>query len=110
LAFPFLHAGSDEEDEEDEGGNVQDDPDSSAKRLKEESPADLIVKTEEGDREPVKKARQPHKTPSHELHIYSAAELSRLNQRELLADVQLLDGVFDFGTQVCLLTLFCQNN
>lgn len=60
--------------------------------MKEESPADPIVKTEEEDREPIKKARQPHKTPSNELHIYSAAELSRLNQRELLADVQLLDG------------------
>lgn len=78
--------------------------------MKEESPADPIVKTEEEDREPVKKARQPHKTPSNELHIYSAAELSRLNQRELLADVQLLDGASVFIMQVCLLTSFCQNN
>ena len=78
--------------------------------MKEESPADPIVKTEEEDREPVKKARQPHKTPSNELHIYSAAELSRLNQRELLADVQLLDGASVFMTQVCPLTSFCQNN
>lgn len=82
----------DEEDEEDEGANGKDDPESSAKRVKEESDADPTVKTEEGeDREPVKKARQPQKTSSNELHIYSAAELSRLNQRELLADVQLLD-------------------
>jgi structural maintenance of chromosome 4 len=53
------------------------------------------VKTEEGH-EPVpsKKPRQSQKAPSSELHIYSAAELSRLNQRELLADVQLLDGLF----------------
>ena len=78
--------------------------------MKEESPADPIVKTEEEDREPVKKARQPHKTPSNELHIYSAAELSRLNQRELLADVQLLDGASVFMTQVCPLTSFCQSN
>ncbi|KAF8274355.1 RecF/RecN/SMC [Lactarius quietus] len=81
----------DEEDEEDEGGNGQENPDSSAKRVKEESPAEPTVKTEGEDPEPVKKARQLHKTPSNELHIYSAAELSRLNQRELLADVQLLD-------------------
>ncbi|KAN0127918.1 RecF/RecN/SMC N terminal domain containing protein [Lactarius tabidus] len=81
----------DEEDEEDEGANGKDDPESSAKRVKEENDADPTVKTEEEDREPVKKARQPQKTPSNELHIYSAAELSRLNQRELLADVQLLD-------------------
>jgi structural maintenance of chromosome 4 len=56
--------------------------------------ADPVVKTEEGS-EPAlsKKGRRGHKTPSNELHIYSAAELSRLNQRELLADVQLLDGL-----------------
>ena len=110
MAFTFLHADSDEEDEEDEGGNRQDDPESSAKRVKEESHDDPIVKTEGEDREPAKKARQPHKSSSNELHIYSAAELSRLNQRELLADVQLLDGVLIFGTQVCPLTSFCQNN
>ncbi|KAI9453551.1 RecF/RecN/SMC N terminal domain-containing protein [Lactarius psammicola] len=81
----------DEEDEEDEGGNGQDVPASTAKRGKGENHAGPIVKTEEEDLESVKKARQPHKTPSNELHIYSAAELSRLNQRELLADVQLLD-------------------
>ncbi|KAI0297565.1 RecF/RecN/SMC protein, partial [Multifurca ochricompacta] len=40
---------------------------------------------------PLQKARQRRKIHSNELHIYSAAELSRLNQRELLADVQLLD-------------------
>jgi hypothetical protein len=104
----FLKANSDEEDEEDEGANGKDDPESSAKRVKEESDADPTVKTEEGeDREPVKKARQPQKTSSNELHIYSAAELSRLNQRELLADVQLLDGVLVFRTQACLLTSIC---
>ncbi|KAF8492752.1 RecF/RecN/SMC [Russula emetica] len=54
--------------------------------------ADPVVKIEEGV-EPAssKKTRRGHNTPSNELHIYSAAELSRLNQRELLADVQLLD-------------------
>jgi len=82
----------DEEDEENEGGNGQDNPSSSsAKRGNGESHADPVVKTEGEDPEPVKKARQPHKTPSNELRIYSAVELSRLNQRELLADVQLLD-------------------
>ncbi|KAH9041388.1 RecF/RecN/SMC N terminal domain-containing protein [Lactarius pseudohatsudake] len=81
----------DEDDEEDEGGNGQDRPASSDKRGKGENNVAPIVKTEGEDLEPAKKARQPHKTPSNELHIYSAAELSRLNQRELLADVQLLD-------------------
>ena len=109
LPFPFLHVGSDEEDEEEEGGDRQGDPDSSAKRVKEESHDDPIVKTEGEDREPAKKTRQP-KTASNELHIYSASELSRLNQRELLGDVQLLDGVLVFGTQVCPLTSFYQNN
>ena len=53
------------------------------------------MKIEEGV-EPAssKKTRRGHNTSSNELHIYSAAELSRLNQRELLADVQLLDGLF----------------
>jgi hypothetical protein len=68
---------------------------SSTKRGKREDDTDPVVKTEEGH-EPAssKKSRQPHKTSSNELHIYSAAELARLNQRELLGDVQLLDGLF----------------
>jgi len=49
---------------------------SSTPHVKRENEANPIVKPEEGN----------------ELHIYSAAELSRLNQRELLADIQLLDG------------------
>ncbi|KAH9058282.1 RecF/RecN/SMC N terminal domain-containing protein [Lactarius vividus] len=81
----------DDEDDEEDGGTGQDGPASSDKHGKGESNVDPIVKTEGEDLEPAKKARQPHKTPSNELHIYSAAELSRLNQRELLADVQLLD-------------------
>ncbi len=101
FALSFLHGSSDEEDEDedpqsnngDKGENGQDEG-SSAKRGKKNNHANPVVKTEEGV-EPVKKARQP-KTPSNELHIYSAAELSRLNQRELLADVQLLDGVLSF--------------
>jgi hypothetical protein len=69
------------------------------------------VKTEEGE-EPVltKNARQRHKTPSNELHIYSAAELSRLNQRELLADVQLLDGLFVLAIHLHLLMIYRQSN
>lgn len=68
---------------------------SSTNDRKEESDTNPVVKTEEGcEPAPSKKSRQPHKTPSNELHIYSAAELSRLNQRELLADVQLLDGLY----------------
>ena len=67
----------------------------SSKVRKEENDADPVVKTEEGcEPAPSKKSRQLNKTPLNELHIYSAAELSRLNQRELLADVQLLDGLF----------------
>jgi structural maintenance of chromosome 4 len=67
----------------------------SSKGSKEENDAGPVVKTEEGhEPAPSKKARQQNKTPSNELHIYSAAELSRLNQRELSADVQLLDGLF----------------
>lgn len=94
--------GSDEDEDEDEpqGDDAGEDEDGRetqvplTKRVKEEN-ADPVVKTEEGD-EPTlsKKAHRGHKSPSNELHIYSAAELSRLNQRELLADVQLLDGLF----------------
>ena len=98
----FSLVGSDDEDEDegepqgDDGGEVEDGRENqvpSTKRVKEEN-AEPVVKTEEGD-EPAssKKARRGHKAPSNELHIYSAAELSRLNQRELLADVQLLDGL-----------------
>jgi hypothetical protein len=70
--------------------------------------ADPVVKTEEGS-EPAlsKKGRRGHKTPSNELHIYSAAELSRLNQRELLADVQLLDGLLILLIYPQRLIFFC---
>ena len=94
--------GSDEDEDEDEphGDDAGEDEDGretqapSTKHVKVEN-ADPTVKTEEGD-EPAlsKKAHRGHKSPSNELHIYSAAELSRFNQRELLADVQLLDGLF----------------
>ena len=52
------------------------------------------MKIEEGV-EPASSKKTPRgqNTSSNELHIFSAAELSRLNQRELLADVQLLDGL-----------------
>ncbi|KAI0275213.1 RecF/RecN/SMC N terminal domain-containing protein [Gloeopeniophorella convolvens] len=79
--------GADEQQEGDEDAQ-----DGSAKREKGKGKADPPVKTEDGEQPaPIKKARQRHQTPSHELHVYSRAELSRLNQRELLADVQLLD-------------------
>ncbi|KAI0253228.1 RecF/RecN/SMC N terminal domain-containing protein [Lactifluus subvellereus] len=92
----------DDEDEDDDdphgndgdrqGESGRDGQTSSTKRRKGENDANPVVKTEEGEEPvPAKNARQRHKTPSNELHIYSAAELSRLNQRELLADVQLLD-------------------
>lgn len=94
--------GSDEDEDEDdpqgdagvEDENGHEDQVSSAKRGKGEN-ADPVVKIEEGV-EPAssKKTRRGNNAPSNELHIYSAAELSRLNQRELLADVQLLDGLF----------------
>jgi structural maintenance of chromosome 4 len=102
-SFQFSFIGSDEEDEDEEhqggDGNVQEGHGhegqvSSTNGGREESDANPVVKTEEGyEPAPNKKSRQPHKPPSNELHIYSAAELSRLNQRELLADVQLLDGL-----------------
>ncbi|KAI9511860.1 RecF/RecN/SMC N terminal domain-containing protein [Russula earlei] len=77
----------DGEDETEHSGHI-----SSTKHRKGENDTDPVVKTEEGNEcIPSKQASQRHKTSSNELHIYSAAELSRLNQRELLADVQLLD-------------------
>jgi hypothetical protein len=116
LFFRFSFVGSDEEDEdedepqgngggEDENGGEDQVP--LTKRVKGEK-ADLVVKTEEGS-EPasIKKGRRGHKTPSNELHIYSAAELSRLNQRELLADVQLLDGLLILLNLRVTTNVFC---
>lgn len=66
------------------------------------------MKTEEGEESvPTKAARQHHKAHSNELHIYSAAELSRLNQRELLADVQLLDGQYVSASHIYMLMFCC---
>ena len=64
-----------------------------------------IVKTEAGDHKPSKTC-QP-KTALNKLHIYSTAELSQLHQCELLTDIQLLDSVLVFRTQVCPLMLLC---
>jgi len=102
VALRFSFFGSDEDEDEDDpqgDGGVEDENGRegqvpSTKRGKGEN-ADPIVKTEE-EVEPAssKKTRRGHNMPSNELHIYSAAELSRLDQRGLLADVQLLDGLF----------------
>jgi hypothetical protein len=92
----FLIVGSDEDEDEDDrpGDGGVEDENGQAPSIKREN-ADPVVKTEEGVEPPLsKRTRRGHKTPSNELHIYSSAELSRLNQRELLADVQLLDGLF----------------
>jgi len=54
---------------------------SSTPHMKRENKADPVVKIEEGNEHiPGKKTCQSHKRPSNELHIYSAAKLSRLNQ------------------------------
>ena len=106
VALCFSFVGSDEDEDEDDpqgDGGVEDEDErgglvvSSTNHVKAEN-ADPAVKIEEGV-EPAsgKKTRRGHNTSSNELHIYSAAELSRLNQRELLADVQLLDGLFAFN-------------
>ncbi len=105
IAFRFSFVGrDDDEDDEDDpqgdgGGEDENGREGQVASIKHEKGenADPVVKIEEGV-EPVsnKKGRRGHNTPSNELYIYSAAELSRLNQRELLADVQLLDGLFVF--------------
>jgi hypothetical protein len=98
----FSTVGSDEDEDEDDpqedGGvedeNVREGQVPSTKRGKGEN-ADPVVKVEEGvEPASIKKTRRGHNTSSNELYIFSAAELSRLNQRELLGDVQLLDGLF----------------
>lgn len=65
------------------------------------------MKIEEGV-EPASGKKTRRGRNSNELYIFSAAELSRLNQRELLADVQLLDGLFVLDdlramTNVCII-------
>jgi hypothetical protein len=104
----------DEDSQENDGdgqGESGDDgqgPGPSTKRRKGEKDADPAVKTEEGEEPvPTTAARQHHKAHSNELHIYSAAELSRLKQRELLADVQLLDGQFVWANHLYMLTFCC---
>ncbi|KAI0962099.1 hypothetical protein AcV7_001019 [Taiwanofungus camphoratus] len=67
----------DDEDEEEEGKHVE--PDGSN---------DGVVKQEPRD-PPKLKARE--RTPSYELHIYSAEELAAFKKRELIADAELLD-------------------
>ncbi|KAF8707321.1 hypothetical protein AX14_013615 [Amanita brunnescens Koide BX004] len=67
----------DEEEEEEVNEGVKDEP------------TDPKVK-EEPDIEPVRKPRR-EKVPSSELHIYTAEELSKFNQRDLMADAELLD-------------------
>jgi hypothetical protein len=116
IALRFSFVGSDEDDDEDDpqrDGGVKDENGRegqipSTKREKGEN-TDPVVKIEEGV-EPAssKKTRRGRNTPSNELYIFSAAELSRLNQRELLADVQLLDGLFVLDdlramTNVCII-------
>ena len=54
-------------------------------------PAEGEVKAEPGVPVPTKAAAR---TPLHELHIYNVEELSRLEKRELIADAELLDGVY----------------
>jgi hypothetical protein len=100
LRFSFVGSDEDEDEDDPQGDDGAEDKNGregqipSTKRGKGEN-ADPVVKIEEGV-EPAssKKTRRGHNTLSNELHIFSAAELSRLNQRELLADVQLLDGLF----------------
>ncbi|PCH34299.1 RecF/RecN/SMC protein [Wolfiporia cocos MD-104 SS10] len=54
----------------------------------EEHPEDEKVKREDGE-EPKHKARA--RTPSYELHVYTAEELAGFRKRELIADAELLD-------------------
>lgn len=102
VALRSSFIGSDEDEDEDhvqgdagvEDENGHEGQASSAKRGKREI-VDPVVKIEEGvEPASIKKTRRGKNAPSNELYIYSAAELSRLNQRELIADVQLLDGLF----------------
>lgn len=51
---------------------------------------DVKLDPDQGGEQPKKKAAP--RTPSHELHIYSADELAVFKKREMVADAELLDG------------------
>ncbi|KAH8111883.1 RecF/RecN/SMC [Phellopilus nigrolimitatus] len=90
----------DDDDEDEDGGEAEAggqhegeataEGEVSARPSEEPMQEENVVKpepTEAAVPPPKKRAR----TPSHELHIYSVEELSRLRKKELLADVTLLD-------------------
>ncbi|EGO05390.1 hypothetical protein SERLA73DRAFT_101211 [Serpula lacrymans var. lacrymans S7.3] len=77
-----------DDDDEDEEEDKADDPPEAAEDP--EAPG-AEVKQEPGESIPVKKEKTRHRTPSNELHIYSAEELARFKKRELIADSELLD-------------------
>lgn len=72
--------------------------------------ADVKVKGEADEAQPKKKA--PARTPSYELHIYSAEELAGFKKREMIADAELLDGksIHDVSTPVELTWQCTQRN
>ncbi|RDB19364.1 Structural maintenance of chromosomes protein 4 [Hypsizygus marmoreus] len=81
----------DEDDEDDEGeGEGATMPAESEQAEQAENGSQDIVKSEPGGAPP-SKSKAKHKTPSNELHTYSADELAKLKKRELVADVELLD-------------------
>ena len=55
-------------------------------------PVEGDVKPEPEAEEQPKKKKTSARTPSHELHMYSAEELAGFKKREMVADAELLDG------------------
>jgi structural maintenance of chromosome 4 len=55
-----------------------------------ESVAGDVKPDPDAEEQPKKKA--PARTPSYELHMYSAEELAGFKKREMIADAELLDG------------------
>jgi hypothetical protein len=91
----YLFCASDDDDEEVE----EEEPKESADAAEPTVDTDAMEATPEGESvkaEPdlpapaKKKVRE--RTPSYELHIYSAEELSKFKKREMIADSELLDG------------------
>lgn len=56
---------------------------------------EAVVKPEPTE-DALPRTKTRERTQSHELHIYTQEELGRFKKKELVADTELLDGIYNF--------------
>jgi hypothetical protein len=83
---------SDDEDDEEEGQEAPVEAVAETVDGEVTASAEAHVKPEPSAEEQPKKKKASARTPSYELHIYSAEELAGFKKREMVADAELLDG------------------